>query len=337
MATIELDSRYAPIPDDTRAILRQKTLLGETYVELTPGTDEAPSRCPRAAPCRPRRSPTRSSSTRSSAPSTQPTRAAFQAWMQGQAAALRGPRRRPLADDRQPRPVRRAGRPGAAPARLAVRRRSAAWSATAARSSARSPSARASSAGLIQNAERRSSRPPRDRNEDLATAFVIFPTFLRESRETLARLESFARDADPVVSALRPAAKELAPTFAALGRLSNAARPLLRRAADDDRRARRPGFSALRRILDDDLPPILEPPRPVPRRAQLGARGPAPLQARDHRLPRQRRRRHQRASSRSTPRSQPAGALPAHEAPLTPEVALDLSEAARRSTARTRT
>src|SRR4051812_19119831 len=35
--TIELNDRYAPIPKDTRAILRQKTLLGETYVELTPG------------------------------------------------------------------------------------------------------------------------------------------------------------------------------------------------------------------------------------------------------------------------------------------------------------
>jgi ABC-type transporter Mla subunit MlaD len=38
-ATIELDSAYAPIPSDTRAILRQKTLLGETYVELTSGTN----------------------------------------------------------------------------------------------------------------------------------------------------------------------------------------------------------------------------------------------------------------------------------------------------------
>src|SRR6476660_2133748 len=36
-ASIEVDSQYAPIPVDTRAILRQKTLLGETYVELTPG------------------------------------------------------------------------------------------------------------------------------------------------------------------------------------------------------------------------------------------------------------------------------------------------------------
>src|ERR671939_1331469 len=38
---IELESKYAPVPSDARAILRQKTLLGETYVELTPGSDEA--------------------------------------------------------------------------------------------------------------------------------------------------------------------------------------------------------------------------------------------------------------------------------------------------------
>ncbi|HEX8065551.1 MAG TPA: MlaD family protein [Thermoleophilaceae bacterium] len=35
--TMEIEPRYAPIPRDSRAILRQKTLLGETYVELTPG------------------------------------------------------------------------------------------------------------------------------------------------------------------------------------------------------------------------------------------------------------------------------------------------------------
>ena len=54
-AEIEIDERYAPIPSNTRAILRQKSLLGETYVELTPGDeDQSPP----------------SSSTRSSAPST---------------------------------------------------------------------------------------------------------------------------------------------------------------------------------------------------------------------------------------------------------------------------
>jgi phospholipid/cholesterol/gamma-HCH transport system substrate-binding protein len=37
-ATIEIDPQFAPINSDARAILRQKTLLGETYVELTSGT-----------------------------------------------------------------------------------------------------------------------------------------------------------------------------------------------------------------------------------------------------------------------------------------------------------
>jgi phospholipid/cholesterol/gamma-HCH transport system substrate-binding protein len=37
-ATIEIDPQFAPISTDARAILRQKTLLGETYIELTSGT-----------------------------------------------------------------------------------------------------------------------------------------------------------------------------------------------------------------------------------------------------------------------------------------------------------
>ncbi len=38
---LELDRRYAPLPVDARATLRRKTLLGEAYVELTPGTKAA--------------------------------------------------------------------------------------------------------------------------------------------------------------------------------------------------------------------------------------------------------------------------------------------------------
>src|SRR3954462_8908062 len=37
-AVLNIDSRNAPLPADTRSILRQKTLMGETYVELTPGS-----------------------------------------------------------------------------------------------------------------------------------------------------------------------------------------------------------------------------------------------------------------------------------------------------------
>ena len=39
-ATIEMKSKYAPIPEDTRVTLRQKTLGGETYVELSPGNPD---------------------------------------------------------------------------------------------------------------------------------------------------------------------------------------------------------------------------------------------------------------------------------------------------------
>ena len=40
--TLALEPRFAPLPRDVRAILRQKTLLGETFVELTPGSRGAP-------------------------------------------------------------------------------------------------------------------------------------------------------------------------------------------------------------------------------------------------------------------------------------------------------
>ena len=36
-AVLEIEPDFAPIATDARAILRQKTLLGETYVELTSG------------------------------------------------------------------------------------------------------------------------------------------------------------------------------------------------------------------------------------------------------------------------------------------------------------
>jgi phospholipid/cholesterol/gamma-HCH transport system substrate-binding protein len=41
-ATIDVEARFAPLRRDVRAILRQKTLLGETFVELTPGSRSAP-------------------------------------------------------------------------------------------------------------------------------------------------------------------------------------------------------------------------------------------------------------------------------------------------------
>lgn len=42
-AELEIQPRYSPLPADVRAILRSKTLLGETYVELSPGTKGGPT------------------------------------------------------------------------------------------------------------------------------------------------------------------------------------------------------------------------------------------------------------------------------------------------------
>jgi ABC-type transporter Mla subunit MlaD len=109
--------------------------------------------------------------------------------------------------------------------------------------------------GLISNAEQVFATTAR-RNQDLADAFVAFPTFLRESRVTLERLERFAVDTDPLVLQLRPAAQELGPTVSELGRLA----PELEGFFDGLRKASNAaprGFAALRRLLDDDLPPLL--------------------------------------------------------------------------------
>src|SRR5436305_5582323 len=45
-ATLEIEPQFAPINSDAHAILRQKTLLGETYVELTSGTNPGQKSAP---------------------------------------------------------------------------------------------------------------------------------------------------------------------------------------------------------------------------------------------------------------------------------------------------
>ena len=58
------------------------------------------------------------------------------------------------------------------------------------------------------------------RDEELAETFRIFPTFLDESRVTTDRLTEFANDTNPLVTQLRPAARELSPTLISLAGLA---------------------------------------------------------------------------------------------------------------------
>ena len=109
--------------------------------------------------------------------------------------------------------------------------------------------------GLIQNSETVFATTAR-RNQELEELFRILPTFQRESRATLARLNRFADTADPLVQQLRPAARELSPTLVA----AEKAAPDLKAFFEGLRgaiNASDTGFPALRRLLSDDFTPLL--------------------------------------------------------------------------------
>ncbi len=252
-ATIELDSAYAPIPVDTQATLRQKTLLGETYVELSPGSQEAETleeggALPAAQV----------------AESVQidevfrtfdePTREAFQAWMQTQAAALKGRGEdlstaigslEPFAS--QATEALRILDSDEQAVRGLISNGGEVFDALSERQGQLSGLIKASNTVFQTTA---------NRNAELEQIFQIFPTFLRESRATLARLEEFAIDTDPLVTQLRPAARELSPTLTALGNLAPDLETFFR-GFDDTIAASKDGLPALQDLLDDDLRPLL--------------------------------------------------------------------------------
>ena len=252
-ATIEVDAAYAPIPVDTRAILRQKTLLGETYVELSPGDREAET-LPEGdslAAAQVSEAVQLDEIFRTFDPRT---RAAFKAWMQGAAASLRG-----RGDDLSLTIASLEPFAKEVEGTLRVldsqeRAVSEFFDSTGEVFGALSER-QGQLRGLIENTNIVFETTAR-RNEEFAEAFRIFPTFLRESRSTLSRLQEFAIDTDPVVVALRPTAQELTPTARELGDLS----PQLESffvALRGTIAAAPEGFEATRNLLDDRLPPLL--------------------------------------------------------------------------------
>jgi virulence factor Mce-like protein len=249
---IELESRFAPLPRDARAVLRQKTLLGETYVELTPGTRQAGTipedgRLPAG-----RVSPTveldeiyRAFDAR--------TRTAFRSWMQTQAQAVDGRGQDlndalgnlgPFADDTAAIVDTLNAQEGAV--RGAVSNTAAVFDALTEREG--------QLRGLVTNAnDVFAATAARDR--ELQELFRVLPTFSRESARTLTRLQSFARDTDPLVTQLRPAARELSPALEDVQALAPDLRSLFEE-LDPLIDASRRGLPAAQRVLDD-LRPLL--------------------------------------------------------------------------------
>ena len=93
------------------------------------------------------------------------------------------------------------------------------------------------------------------RDRQLQEAFTALPTFERESRTTLTRLTEFADNTDPLVTQLRPAARELSPTLNELAALAPDLKAFFRD-LDPLIKASRTGIPAAQRILED-LRPLL--------------------------------------------------------------------------------
>ena len=248
---VEIDEPYAPIPKDTRAILRAKTLLGETYLELAPGNRSAGMLADGGRLANSRIEPTVELDEIFTA-FDPATRKAFQDWITELSGAIGKGRGQDLNDafgnfegfavdgaklmqvlDEQDVAVHRL-----------VRNTGVVFGAINER--------RGALRELIVNSKR-TFEATASRDEALAEMFAIFPTFLDESKATMARLEDFSRNTHPLVNDLKPAADDLGPTVRDLGDLA----PDLERLFGDLgplTRASRTGVPALERTLREAEP-----------------------------------------------------------------------------------
>src|SRR4051812_39689647 len=250
LVTIEMDQKFAPVKRDARAMLRQKTLLGETYVELTAGTPGSRD-LPHGGRLDDGRVVDAVQLDEIFNAFDPTTRQAFRTWQQSLAPAVKG-RGQDLSDSLGNLPEFAAsgsdllevldaqnGAVGGLVSNTGV-----VFAALTQREDQLS--------NLITNSERTFSATASQRNA-LAEMFQIFPTFLDESRTTLNRLRVFSRQTDPLIKDLRPAMRDLRPTVADIRALA----PDLRRLflnLDPLVRVSAKGLPALRETLRGTKP-----------------------------------------------------------------------------------
>jgi phospholipid/cholesterol/gamma-HCH transport system substrate-binding protein len=215
---LELKDSYAPLRQDTRAILRQKTLLGETYVELAPGKGSSKILDDGGRLKNSNVEPTVELDEIFNA-FDKPTRDAFQEWVRELSKAIEGGTGQDLNDafgnlegfavdgatllrelDQQEVAVRRL-----------IKNTGVVFGAINEREGALGE--------LIVNSNN-TFEATASRDVALAETFRVFPTFLDESKATLARLEGFANNTRPLVNQLKGPADDLGPTVRDLGDLA---------------------------------------------------------------------------------------------------------------------
>ncbi len=217
VATIQLDRKYAPIREDARAILREKTIIGETYVEITPGTRNA-----KPVPdggLLPRGQVQHAVQLDEVFNALDPTtRHAFQQWQQQLSKAIAG-------NDQNLNSVLGNLPTFAADATDILRVldvehgsvvRLVQNGGTVFQAIGRDP---ATLRNLITSGESTFAATASVQNA-LAQTFAVFPTFENETKLTMQRLKTFAINTDPLVRELNPVAAQLGPTLRAVRALS---------------------------------------------------------------------------------------------------------------------
>ena len=286
-AEIEIEPEYAPISSDARATLRSKTLLGETYVELTSGTDPEDAGAPISLGASANNSDAETQGIESIPEGgslglgqveeqTQideifnaldpETRGAFQQWQQSAAVAIRG---------RSVDLNNALGNFGPflsdASDTLALLRRQKEQLQTLVRDTGTVFDALSERgdqlAGAITNSNSAFDALASE-EQALREFFQIAPTFENETRLTLNRLDEFQANTRPLVRQLLPVANDISPTLRSIRQLSPNLESLFYD-LDDLTRASRRGFPALARFLKglrpvlDDLDPFLANLDPV--------------------------------------------------------------------------
>jgi phospholipid/cholesterol/gamma-HCH transport system substrate-binding protein len=255
--TLEINHQYAPIPKNTHAILRQKTLLGETYVELSPGN----------------RGPNNSNTIfdGGTLPNGQvaqtvqldeifrtfdpTTRKAFQTWMQQQGVAV-GNRGQDLNDalgnltpfaENTDKLLQVLNSQSADTSKL-VRNTAVVFNALTARDGQLSQ--------LITNSNR-VFQTTAERDQQLAAAFRAFPAFEDQSRAISVRLTQFANNTNPLIDQLRPAARQLSPTLITAAKIAPNLKGLFEN-LDPLVKVSKKGLPAVSGFLDETRPVLAQ-------------------------------------------------------------------------------
>jgi phospholipid/cholesterol/gamma-HCH transport system substrate-binding protein len=249
-ATMQIDHRYAPRPADTRAILRQKSLLGETYVELSPGSQTGAKLPDGGTIPRTQIAPTVQLDQILS--TFDPvTRRAFSTWLQQGSVALtnRGEDFNAAFAALYPFATN-------VDSVLSVLNHDNGAASALLRGGGQVFGALASSPAQLQGFIRNSNAlfaSTAARNADLAAAVRAFPGFTVATRLTIDRVHRFAAEAKPLIDELRPAARQLTPTLRKTVTLAPELRTLMVNLAPLTA-ASKTGVPAFERFLDASVP-----------------------------------------------------------------------------------